>query len=456
MEKITFYKLNSPYREDATANCKLTVEQLDQNFLTFKDYDVKNASYDAENMIITVNRNNGETIKIDISDISDKIDTKIEEAVSGITPSGSTQFDINIDGELLDDGTLVLSWSTPSGEYETEISGFLTEAQTEHDETIAGTGNDANPLRISNLEKTGKYKSVKAIVDVLPEEGMSVGDRYITKQSVSSFGRVYNKQGMELVKTALSSEESSWRVPTKGDWDKLLNYADACNEDAHNSYAIDEYLGNIAGKVLKSVEYWEGNENLDKFGFTAVPAGYVSDGSLGGNDEQARFWTNTSIISDTSKNYIKGLSYDHDNVLQEASEADGWYSIRLVRNVGKANVSDSSPILGTTYEVINIPDIKQAWIKTNLSFNPGYDYSEQYTYNHDGLVSERFVLNHWNGRFWEKKELNDGDEISVSEENKVTEYVCVVDEFGNQTLVKGNVFYVENKTRKLVFDAGWY
>ena len=45
MNGLYFYKLVSPYPEDVTKNCKLTINEIDSNFLTLKDNDIKKAEF---------------------------------------------------------------------------------------------------------------------------------------------------------------------------------------------------------------------------------------------------------------------------------------------------------------------------------------------------------------------------------------------------------------------------
>ena len=454
-ERIYFYKLQSPYPEDVTLNCKLSMTEMDENFLSFKDNDINSASYDKDSMVISIIRNNGDEIKLDLSELGDDINDRIEEAISGLTPeSGSTQVDIDINGELMDDGTLVLTWNNASGETSTTISGFLTRNGIRHDDTISGDSNVYNPLRVSDNERTGKYKPVIGIVDELPSDNLSIGDRYITKHSISEFGRLYDINGLELVKNALEKNGSLWRIPTKEDWDKLLDYADLCEDNMYDVDSIGEYLGNIAGKVLKSVDYWEDNENLDNFGFSVVPAGFVEDGMLYGSGNEARLWTDTNI--DVDKKYIKGFNSTHDNVLQDESKDGGRYSIRLVMDIGDSYSSGNANIFGCSYDVINFNELNQAWISTNLNYNISNAHCEQYEYDYDGIIKERYVLNHWNGKEWEKKELSGGDEINVSNDSNVTTYVCIEDESGNQSLVKGLEYKKVGDSVKMVIDGGWF
>ena len=442
MSCLYFYKLVSEFPCDTTKNCNLTIGEIDNNFYQLKSDDISGSTYDKENMILSLVKNNGDEIRIDLSELSDDIIAKLG-------------FDdgFKIEGEITDDGALVLTWPTADGEGVEVIRGLLS--QIIHDTTLSGTGSDKKPLRISENERTAKYKAVKGIVQTLPQSDRVIGDRYITKERVSSFGRLYSKQGLEMVKDALTKEESVWKVPTKEDWDKFLNYVEGCGEDLHGGGEIGEYMGIFAGKFLKSVDYWEGNENLDSYGYSVVPAGYVNDYLFEGADYEARLWSDTAISGRTNSNYIKGFSYDHDNVLQDASEDGGFYSIRLVRPIDNSFVGPTQNILGVSYKVVNVLGTKQAWIVTNLVYNPGDSYSQEYTYQHEGIISERYVINHWNGRFWEKKELEEGDEVTVANDNNLTTFTCMTRN-GEQELVKGLTYRIQDGVRSLILDAGWY
>jgi uncharacterized protein (TIGR02145 family) len=450
MESIKFYKLISPYQEDVTLNCKLTMADMDDNFLAFKDNDISGATYDNSSMIIEIVKNNGEKIGIDISEFREEVENKIEEATSGLT-SGSTTITLN--GNLSNDGTLTLSWTDSLGEHETAITGFLTESFVKHDSTLSGNGSNQKPLRISNTELTGKYQSVLGIVDTLPTENLQIGDRWIIKQQVSSFGRLYSKQGFELVKASLEENASGWRVPTKEDWDKLLTYTDTCGVVISGN-TVGEYQGEECGKNLKTEAYWEGNENVDKYGFSVLPTGFVKDGALINVNKDTRFWTNTEHTEGV--NYIKGFHSNEDGVLQDIEHNNEWYSIRLVRDIDNEYPNNPCNILGAKYNLIMFTDIQQAWTETNISFNPGLLYSEQYDYYGSGILSEIYVLCHWNGNFWEKKQLNTGDSFSVTSDNTSIEYHYIEGNDKTPHLIKGPVYKFENGIGKCILDAGWY
>lgn len=53
--------------DDVTKNCKLTAQDLDENFLTLKDYDIKSGYYDADTNTIHLERNGSGLTDIVIS-----------------------------------------------------------------------------------------------------------------------------------------------------------------------------------------------------------------------------------------------------------------------------------------------------------------------------------------------------------------------------------------------------
>lgn len=454
MSCLYFYKLNSGWPCDVTKNCNLSVTEIDNNFYQLKSDDISGATYNKDSMTISIFRNDGDIINIDISEIEEQYKQAIIEATSGITPS---VVDINLEAELIEDGTLVLSWTDDTGGHMLEVSGFLTEASIRHDETLIGDGGSSNPLGINDTEKTGYYKSVLGITDELPVQdenhNIAIGSRWVVKKKQSKFGRLYSKEGMLAIINELKKQESAWRVPSKEDWDKLLNFSDVCDAN-HDGDSVGEYVGEVAGKMLKTIDYWISGESLDKYGFSVCPAGYVKDSILVGSGEEARFWTDTK--QNGGQLYIKGFSYDHDNVLQTLNANNEWYSVRLVRDIDKNFPDEIVNILGGEYHVIVIEDIKQAWLVENLSYNPGNDISEEFIYPFSNIINEKYYLSHWNGKYWEQKALVNGDKFTTQNNNLVVEYTCVESENGEQNLVKGLVYKVENEIKKIIIDAGWY
>lgn len=451
-ESITFYKLQSPYPEDITKGCNLTTSDIDRNFLSLKNNDIKDAAFDCENLVLSLIKNNGQKIYVDMSCLSGTVTSIVEEYISGYTP-GIT--DVEIYGDLSDDGILTLTLSTLSGSSTTAISGFVTDkmvgdSDVIHDSTLSGTGATGNPLRIGNTELTASYKNVIDVVDELPISP-SNGDRYITKETHSDYGTLYSKTALEEIIRIL--EGTMWRVTTKEDWDKLLNYTEVCEDDKnHGGTDVGIMYGSMAGEALKSSDKWNG---LNSYGFNTLPAGYAdSMMDLIGGNETAYFWTSTK---DGDEYYIKAFTTDDGGVYQYQSEPGAMYSIRLVCDYELPETGFVADIFGNSYDVVSIPETKQLWITANLDELIGVGMSARFDYDGSADIDVRPLINHWNGVWWEKKELHQGDNVTVGDKSDMVEYIILDDPEGNGELVTKFKYKVNtNGSFKVYLDAGWY
>ena len=556
MESIKFYKLVSPYPEDVTMNCKLTITDMDDNFLAFKDNDISAATFNAEELMINVIRNNGEEINIDISDIKDNIHEQITSEISGITEiiSGTTLnpqpytyyigtsdlddidsetitsnfekkegkasmvyhnlhvhngeyiwvvlpdnmeiieimsdgmiitldyeiediiingesfhayrnlqklidsdwhlkiytegsdydkygfnigiTDIKLNGGLNEDGTLTLSWETSSGTSQTSITGFVVDNTVYHNDSLHGNGSKLNPLRICPFEKNHIFQ-VKGIVDALTNNP-EVGDMYVTTEINHEFGSLYSFNGMERISEELKGIDSPWRIPTNEDWMKLATFVSICDENSTE----------MSGKMLKSKDYWVGNENDDAIKFTVFPNGYYNNTQeLIGETSIAKFW---SLDENKSSNLY--CFYDNnDDIGIEAYSEDEMYSIRLVCDYDSNIFEGYVNLFGKKYRVINVEGIKQMWLAENLNYNIGSN-DDSITPAYESLpASLNGVVNFWNSRYWEKTPLLTGDIIIDTHNNGYVEYR--VKENTNEFIKISQ--YDANK-KKLVYDSGWY
>ena len=571
MEKIYFYKLISPYKEDVTKNCKLTMTEMDENFLTFKNNDISGATYDTSGMTINIVRNDGNEINLDLSgvkeNINDAIDDKmsaVNEIISGFTmpqkftyyigASSNEEFDtsmvesmkecdgtstilydvvstednqyiwlmlpqpielnywlengmpistlekektveygektynvyrnlaslehnkwkittvtkgseydkygfnfgvknIDLTGSLSEDGVLTLKWKELDGESSTSISGFVASKEVYHTTTMNGDGTKENPLRISNVANTQFCTGIKDIVEELPSCDMKNGDRYVTVEEYSDFGCLYDRKGMAEIAKLLKETNSQWRIPTKEDWDRMLNSIEMCDEDkTHGKVETGIKCGKLAGKILKSKDFWEGNENLDEIGMTIFPSGYsTKEGELIGEGQKADFWTYTKCGEYTY--YLKGFDSNSDGVNQMESENDK-YSIRLVADYYGNGLDGYVNILGKGYEVIIIKDINQMWISSNLDFQLGDDMSDCFKYD-NSTTSRLHTINHWNGEYWEKKTLENGNVINVGG-NPIREYKVIVGDSESKLSMMRKVEKTENGNTRTIIDSEWY
>ncbi len=245
MNGITYYRLKSDYPGDYTKNCALNGTEVDNNFYVLEGRDVKSIAVKGKDIIVTLL--NGNTVMA--TDVLDFV--KPEDVKTSVV---KVEFD-KLNGVLkltLADGTIQ------------HVEGFATNENTDFsvatDNTICGDGLRNAPLGVAPSARTGQYKTVKAIINVatggsLPSCGVLPGDRFVTCEDISDFGYLYDYRAVREI--ACQLKKSGWRIPTKADWDDLLNAIEPCDCDkTHDKSDRNKVLGRWAGKLLKSKTMW--------------------------------------------------------------------------------------------------------------------------------------------------------------------------------------------------------
>ena len=128
----------------------------------------------------------------------------------------------------------------------------------------------------------------------------------------TKYGRLYD---WETAKTACPS---GWRLPTKDEWDILVNHAGGSS---------------VAGAKLKAVSGWNENGNgTDEHGFTALPGGSYnnSDGYFGDVGKSGRWWSASELNSDST--YYRNMNYNGENVRRWAIDKSVSLSVRCLKN----------------------------------------------------------------------------------------------------------------------------
>lgn len=459
-EGLYYYKLVSPYSDDVTKNCKLTVNEIDTNFLHLKDMDIRSAEYDNDTMTIILTRNNGDKLVVDISDIINNIEQ--------VVPSLVVDYD-----EL--DGSITINY----GGQVTKIDGLITEKTLDDcraiisDGTIVGNGSPSSPLGINPLELTGQFRPAYKFIDMtkeppesLPDEN-ALGDRYVTLEKGNRAGYLYNFAGVQEIAGLLELLNNGWRIPTKEDWDNMLNAVEICDQARnHNSDMANIQLGQLAGKFLKSLdkEYVGGREigiwntcddditvgccgcddvivttqyqtvvdedgdelnmktvtpsGIDSYGFRVLPTGYYDGCSVKFYcGDKGGLWTST--ISQISDVYIKRFDANKAGVVQIAVSPKEMHGLRLVKDFNGSNFHENESILGTNYKTVLMPSENAVqgytvWTASNFMYE-----TEEGTYDKPGdcldelteAEGDTYYMNYWNGFCWEKKPIEEGDSI---------------------------------------------
>ena len=447
---LTYFRLTSPYEGDITKNCALDGYEVDSNFFTLEGRDVKSVNVNGNELVITLL--NGETIST-------------LNAFADFTKDISFDFDTT-------NGVLYIK---RNGVTQT-ITGFATTYNTGEavatDGTVKGNGKPSNPIGISPMFKTGMYRPVTKVVDTtrcetLPSrEKVMPGDRYLTLENISEYGFLYNYEGVKRIACDLNACNSPWRIPTKDDWDDMLNAIEPCDENKdHASATCNRYFGKFAGKLLKSKDFWKlesvcdtstcinydgetsttcpvctcgksnpcaptycgeygtcqhkpflhPNRGIDKYGFAITPAGYTDDGGQFGYFlERAWFWTASN--SQYSNAFTKRFEYDKSTVYQDVISTKYNLSLRLIKDYDGDNYLERENILGMPYSTVLMPSQKKGktiWTATNIAL-PNKCYNPVLPNNGMGItLTKKYFLNEWDGKKWLKNELQEGESVVI-------------------------------------------
>jgi len=438
---VKYFKLVSHYNGDYTKNCGLLASEIDENFYFLRSYDIETAEFNENNELV-LTRVDGDKIIAQLPDLPEILFKKM-----------TFEFD-------KDNGKLIVTY--PDGSQEI-LDGFYVagqEIKIATDYTLRGDGTICNPLRMSEVERTGTYAPAQYYYDRTDDSAMPTTDkdgnnigkgfRIVTKEKYEPFGRLYNYDGILAIQDAL--KHTDWRVPTREDWGDMLNAAEPCPDcREHNNGEINEWKGCVAGARAKSTTSWDifdddtkGVDNLPMTGsdgtFHVIPVGYA-DGSRGARiqDEDhdieglrriASFWsitpTGSKYKSAQPNIFTRTFAYDSAQVLEESSKPNSMLSLRLVKdyNYDCMDFYEYENILGYPVPCVLISDpetnYSKIWTSVNIGF-PNVEFSGVTGNEWSGLTgedrefSERYYINEWNGAEWVKKQMKEGDSVVLIE-----------------------------------------
>lgn len=479
---LYFYKLVSPYKEDITKNCKLTVNEVDSNLLNLKDEDIATGEFDKKSNTLKLVRNNGEIIGVDLSPLMND-GLKLENYHFAGTDSCSgdctdknvfdfkyTTKDKDANGDPIEkkfkiefsdvDGKL---WVTDSdnnkhliGTFETEKTKknnkdnqYLKEVIT--DGSILGNGKNGDPVRLNPTEKSGYYSPAKTLIDTRNTTGSGLpvnpckGDRYVTLSCGTNAGRLYNMNGVKELEAKL---KAGWRIPTKQDWDNMLNAIEPCQYQNHNDIHCHVQLGKLAGKQLKSTECWNKTamsgtpsddtylyddkvaeekpispEGTDKYGFNIFAGGYGVDKNedIIKFNKEGKYWTSSQTIKGEGFDYyVKMFQYNKSGVIQITECPEHFLSLRLVKDFNGSNNYGAENIGGNTYKTVLLPSLNTehgftVWTATNINEDVTDDNELEYNefYKDCAGCKPTYILHEWDGKMWTHKIMVEGDTIVI-------------------------------------------
>ena len=457
---VTYFKLKSEFDGDYTKNCGLLGSDIDENFYFLRGYDIKEVTLDDAG-ILTIRR---------VDDDYEPIEIDLGETIRNHRPNIA----------LNEDGSLVIDYE--DGTEPIVVDGFLIEGSENlkiaTDSTLRGKGTTYKPLGISPVEKTGTYAPASRYFDRVDSFGREnimdgitpngKGDRVVVKAMIPDYGYLYNYRDVEEISEYLDSEGKGWRIPTKEDWDELLNALE-CEEDRNHTSLAQDFLGKQAGTGLKSAGIYGDSEKpgmwnmankvvpqsmaseltpedvvgQDVVGFTALPLGYRGDRNVYINDpdnqdiegfrKATAFWSTTKD-SRSGQIYGKILSYNTSTVAQSLFPKESLLSIRLVKDY---NIDDPDftydayeDILGWNFptKLITSPfsDVKYAkvWTTTNFYVNPGSCEGKVSTQwgDEENFGHTAYLICEYDGKEWVKKQMREGDSIVILNKDGEEDY----------------------------------
>ena len=338
------YKEGEDNEKDERNLCGLNGAEIDSNFHFLSGFDIKSVEIGESGSTIVITRANDEEFSAITLDINEVRPTSL------FFNSGSGELFLTYpDGTSLKADGFFVDFNE-DGKYNVKVYT---------DGTLDGLGSMYKPMSLSRLERTGTYAPVEKLIDgPITEE--YIGHRVLTKEPVDDFGHLYPYQSVDEIQAALDAENSPWRVPTKKDWDMLLNSME--KEVKNHDEITPGYKGDTAALLLKSTDYWETDPNTnvnyeehDYVGFNILPVGSKNwnDSEIRGFGKKAVFWARNDEVGQVEA-YVKEFGDDFGGVRQDDYETNfsgNLYSIRLVKECEPGCPEQYETILGDSYPV---------------------------------------------------------------------------------------------------------
>ena len=428
---ITYFKLRSEFEGDYTKNCGLLGEEIDANFYFLRGYDIECVYLDEErNLVIQRVDKDYAPIKVNLNEEFKKTTFYFDKVT----------------------GTLVVTY--PDGTEEL-LRGFLVQGKDikiATDSTLDGNGSIFKPLGIADVETTGTYAPASEFYDItmnighLPNpETVGKGYRVVSKETIDNFGCLYTYDAVRKISEKLEETGSEWRVPTKDDWDDLLNSLE-CPEDRNHSSSTCTWLGRVAGAGMKSEkpdELWrpyapsetsDTTVGRDVYGLSVYPLGITPDRNeiLGETCEGSEnydaegfgkitgFWTNTQNAEGNT--YVKLFGYNHADVDQDTYGKGARMSLRLVKDYHYDNCNEVETILGQPYPTVLVHgyyedcQYSKIWTKINF-YSSAYDGIRSKEWSavtaEDRGIKTVYYINESDGYEWHKKPMGEGDSVVI-------------------------------------------
>jgi uncharacterized protein (TIGR02145 family) len=163
-------------------------------------------------------------------------------------------------------------------------------------------------------------------------------------ENCAKYGRLYSWE------TALTVCPAGTHLPTDGEWQKLVDYADGCAGTNVRAYPIDSLLDWIekgkggynlptdAGTKLKSSTGWNSDKEVpagtNEYGFSALPGGLVTSDGRFLDAGYCGYWWSATRIDNRLPPWHRDMYYDRECVYRyyDVEGSNNRYSVRCVQD----------------------------------------------------------------------------------------------------------------------------
>ena len=265
---------------------------------------------------------------------SSKIFSSSSEDNTSSEPKSSSSEKSSSSSELSSSSETMLSSISESS----SSSVIATPCKTEtEDNCIYGTLYDDRDGKIYKTVKIGNQEWMAENLNFEYNEGSAKSFCYKNDTTnCTTYGRLYNwSAAIDSIsyyneynkqcgwKQSKCSIPTLWKgicpngshIPSLDEWKDLLSNLDST----------------IAGKVLKSLEYWsDGKNGTDLYGFSVLPSGEWGGSNYMNKGKESVFWIASDFSKESAYNII--FSYDSDKVLIMNDWKTFDYSVRCIKD----------------------------------------------------------------------------------------------------------------------------
>ncbi len=152
------------------------------------------------------------------------------------------------------------------------------------------------------------------------------------KTKVSTYGKLYNWYAISDLRNIAPK---GWHIPNDEEWRELELFLGIDSDDIRDDMIIgEEFRGTDEGEKLKVSVAWVGRNGTNQYGFTALPAGLLTQwGDYEGLGTDALFWSST--VANSGKYvtaFYRRLKSNKRTIGQGVMDANAGLSIRCIKD----------------------------------------------------------------------------------------------------------------------------